>query len=129
MFAVAIPLFFAIGLVGLTHIIVDSKIMSGWRERVRENDVPFLGYKLYDMMTCHQCTGFWVGLFGWPWAIPFLSIEWSFSKVFALPVVAILSGSAISLLAMMTRSCIDWLTLNIQIPEELWNEQEETDKT
>jgi hypothetical protein len=118
-------LFFCIGLVGLTHIIVDSKIMSKWREYVEENDIPFLGYKLHDLLTCHQCCGFWVGLLGGPWAIPFLSIKWTMPKLVAMPVVFLLCGCAISLLTMVSRAFIDWLTLNVQIPEELWNESEE----
>jgi len=129
MFTIAVLVFFALGLVGLTHIIVDSTIMSKWRKYVKDNDIPFLfGYKLYDMVSCHQCAGFWVGLVGWPWALPFLSIEWSFLKILVLPVIALLSGCAISLLTMTSRALIDWLTLNVQIPEELWNEPETTDE-
>lgn len=126
-------LFFAIGLVGLTHIIVDSKVFSNVRDKIEKANINFLGHTLYDMITCHQCCGFWVGFLGWVFAIPFLpiflNINWNIYQLIAIPAIAVLSGSAISLLSLFARSLLDWLTLNVQLPESILYDEETTDET
>jgi MFS family permease len=117
--------FFVLGAVGATHIIVDGKVMSAVRAWVKDKHIPFLGFELSDMLECHQCCGTWVGMLFWPVVVPFLSMEWTTWRLVALPAVALLSGCAISLLAVVFRSLIDWLTLSVSIPQELLNEQEE----
>jgi hypothetical protein len=128
MFLLAILLFFAVALVGMTSIIVDSKVMLPLREWVKEKKIPFIfGHELIDMMECHQCAGFWVGMTMWPLALPFLPIEWTFWRLLVLVPMGILVGCAISILAPLTRALQDWLTLNITIPENLWNDQKPID--
>lgn len=121
----AVLLFFAIGLVGLTHIIVDSKFFAPIRDLARQSEIklPF-GHSLYDLLSCYQCAGTWVGiLLSWT-ALPFLPIQWNFIKIALLPLVFLVSGGGISVLSVLARALIDWLTLNIQIPEALLNEDE-----
>lgn len=80
-------LLFIFGVIGLTHIIVDSAIMQPIRDWFKKPYVPwflmwkdgwgdllspwtFLRKRLFDpighMTTCYQCSGFWAGLaVGW----------------------------------------------------------------
>jgi len=112
-------LFSVIGLVGLTFIIVESEIAESWR-KWWGNNVRFklFGVKMSKVVDCHQCTGFWVGLFGTPWLLPWLPPPSVFmiGNILLLPVIAFLSGCAISFLAVVARAVLDWLTLNINIP-------------
>ena len=56
---------FILGSIGITHIIVDSKIFLPLREWFKSKDNWFCN-KVYEVLTCHQCGGCWVGaLFGW----------------------------------------------------------------
>ena len=124
----SVMLFFAVAFVGLTSLIVDSKVMAPVREFIERKKVPFIfGHKLIDALNCHQCTGFWVGLTMWPLTLPFLPIEWSLWKLLVLIPTGVLVGCAISILAPLTRALQDYLTLNVSIPENLWNEQKPTD--
>jgi len=53
---------FALGVVGLTHIIVDSTIMEPFRNAMQK----WFPEKISYMVNCYQCFGFWAGLFcGW----------------------------------------------------------------
>ena len=55
-------LFFIFSVIGLTHIVVDSKIMEPvrlWLKKV-------LPANIFAVFQCYQCTGFWCGLIcGW----------------------------------------------------------------
>lgn len=42
---------------GLTHILVSSKILSGFRDHLLIY-YPTIG----ELLNCYQCTGFWVSL-------------------------------------------------------------------
>lgn len=117
-------LFFALGMIGITLIIVDSKLMLPVRNGIKESKIKFLGHELYDMVTCHQCCGFWVGFLCWPSVLPFIHVDWTLLSILSIPVIAIMSGAAMSYLAMLARAIIDWLTLNIQIPPEMFDEEE-----
>lgn len=48
---------FTFGVIGLTHIIVDSKIMSPVRAFLQKVLPPFL----YLTFECYQCSGTWAG--------------------------------------------------------------------
>jgi len=48
---------FVVGVVGMTHIIVDSKISAPVDEWIRPRS-PWLA----DLMDCYQCAGFWCGV-------------------------------------------------------------------
>ena len=50
---------FVFGSMGLTHILVDSSLMEPLRKWLRS----FLPAKLGEALGCHQCIGFWSGLF------------------------------------------------------------------
>jgi hypothetical protein len=50
---------FAFSTVGLTNILIYGKIFEGLREKLRDLVPP----KVYEVLECYQCTGFWSGLF------------------------------------------------------------------
>ena len=120
---IALMIFFGVSLVGCTLIISDSKLMAPLRDWIRNKNVPFIfGHKLVDMMECPQCCGTWVGIFGFWVAFPFIPIHWTYWQMIMLFPVCILSGAACSVLAVLTRALQDWLTLNISIPEGIFDE-------
>lgn len=49
---------FLFGVIGLTHIVVDSKLFEPVREWLKAR----LPDKLSSVLTCYQCTGFWSGM-------------------------------------------------------------------
>lgn len=51
-------LIFALGSIGLTHIIVDSKFFEGIRNLVDKHLPKDIAY----MIHCYQCAGFWAGV-------------------------------------------------------------------
>ncbi len=63
-------LLFCIGTIGMTHIIVDGTIFK-W---LRDLFDTYLFESISGMIHCHQCTGFWCGLFC-GWAV-FSNITW-----------------------------------------------------
>jgi len=110
--------FSVIGLIGMTFIIVDSKIASGFRRWWREHSgIEIGGHQMSEMIDCHQCAGFWVGAIGSPFLALWLPrLEYTFlaACILILPFV-IISGCAISILSWFTRATIDWLQMNINI--------------
>jgi len=58
---------FILATIGLTHIIVDSSILEGFRTFYKR----IMPEKLGKLVDCHQCSGFWAGIicaliiFGW----------------------------------------------------------------
>jgi hypothetical protein len=50
-------IFYILGVWGLTHILVSSKILEGFRNWLLINS-PFFG----DMLNCYQCTSFWTSM-------------------------------------------------------------------
>ena len=66
-------LLFLISAMGLTHIIVDSSIAEKpveWLKKKLPDKILWFNPK--EALDCHQCTGFWAGLFcsaifGIPW--------------------------------------------------------------
>lgn len=52
-------LFFAFVVMGLTNIIVESTIFEKFRELWKGKLPEFFG----DAIECHQCVGFWAGMF------------------------------------------------------------------
>jgi len=50
---------FILASAGLTHILVDGEIMEPIRVRLEKT----LTNKIYRVFECHQCAGFWVGIF------------------------------------------------------------------
>jgi len=64
-------LLFILGVVGMTHIIVDATIFN-WLRKFFDKYLP---EKVAAGIHCYQCTGFWCGLFcGWA---AFAGISWS----------------------------------------------------
>ena len=49
---------FILAVIGMTHIIVDSKIMEPVQTWIAPR-CPFIG----QIMECQQCAGFWCGVF------------------------------------------------------------------
>lgn len=48
---------FIFGVIGMTNIIVESTLFAPFRDKL-EKTHP----KLHQLVTCHQCSGFWSGL-------------------------------------------------------------------
>ena len=63
-------LYFILASWGLTHILVSSKILKGFRDWCHIK-IPFLG----EMLDCYQCTGFWIS-----WLIYLVFPELSFGS-------------------------------------------------
>lgn len=51
-------LYYILCVFGLTHILVSSKIMGGFRNWLLVK-FPFIG----EMLECYQCTSFWASMF------------------------------------------------------------------
>jgi hypothetical protein len=49
---------FVFATIGLTHILVDGSLFEPFRNFVQR----FGPKKLYHLISCYQCLGFWVGL-------------------------------------------------------------------
>jgi hypothetical protein len=59
-------LLFCMASIGLTDIIVDSRIRtivleSRWYQPIRNFCSHFLPTAFYEMFDCHQCAGTWIG--------------------------------------------------------------------
>ena len=68
---------FLVSTMGLTHIIVDSKIAEAPVEWI-QGKLPekFLWFHPRGVFDCHQCMGFWVGMFSAIfWQMPFLHLN------------------------------------------------------
>jgi hypothetical protein len=53
---------FVLGVIGMTHIVVDATIFQWLRDLIDAK----LPEKVSKLIHCYQCTGFWCGLFcGW----------------------------------------------------------------
>jgi hypothetical protein len=52
-------LLFLLASVGLTQIIIDSKIMQGFRDLMKK----VLSEYWYTLFECYMCCGFWTGIF------------------------------------------------------------------
>lgn len=50
---------FCFGSIGVTHIIVDGEIFRPVKEFLSKKGPVFLN----KLLSCYQCTGFWVGIF------------------------------------------------------------------
>jgi len=51
-------LLFVLAVIGLTNILVDSRLFEPvrcWLQKI-------LPTKVYEVLECHQCTGFWTGM-------------------------------------------------------------------
>ena len=57
-------LFFALASTGLTHILVESKVIEPIRDflLLLTKKIPYVGSMLEYMLECYQCMGFWSGL-------------------------------------------------------------------
>ena len=57
---------FCLGVIGITHIIVDSKLFEGIRNWFEKDFAEIASKNAYDwinsVIRCYQCCGFWVGL-------------------------------------------------------------------
>ena len=52
-------LLFVLASIGLSHIVVDGKILLKFREIMHK----ILPECMYEVFTCYQCSGVWCGLF------------------------------------------------------------------
>src|ERR1700722_17543708 len=96
---------FVLSGIGITSIIVDSEFFRERKEKLAETiklkttiggeEKTWLLRKIYYMLNCYQCSGFWVGLFLGLLLNPLgLSIWWR-------PLEAVMAGGLISYLSQM----------------------------
>jgi uncharacterized BrkB/YihY/UPF0761 family membrane protein len=61
-------LLFAFSVIGLTHIIIDGSIMSGFRNWITRFSDRNQWPKLKELFGCYLCCGTWCGfIMGWVW--------------------------------------------------------------
>lgn len=97
---------FILGVIGMTHIIVDATIFQWLRDLIDK----YLPEKLAKGIHCYQCTGFWCGLFcGWA----------AFSAI-TLPqlFVAGCAGSVLANFAALYMNYIEAMTVITLPPDE-----------
>ena len=89
---------FMLAVIGMTDIIVESKIFSPVRGLLRK----VLPECVYEVFECHQCSGTWCGLicgflvWGFNWKILILSAcAGSFLATMAYLIMEILEGQAL----------------------------------
>lgn len=51
-------LFFAVAVIGFTHILVDSSLFQPVRDWLKTKLHPYV----YGILECYQCCGFWCGI-------------------------------------------------------------------
>lgn len=90
---------FILGVIGMTHILVDSEIMEpvdGWVKSKSDKHWLIL-YVHRALFECHQCSGFWCGVVLGPMLVSFN------------PLVVFACGCAGSFLADLGKLLLDWL--------------------
>lgn len=102
--------------VGLSHIIVDSSLLSklrGWLIKKYSEKRPWI----IELITCYQCTGFWTGaLMGlllqpiiWHVILFNVKIYDSLFWVFDFLLTPFIIGCATSYLSMAGAALLNWL--------------------
>ena len=88
-------LLFMLGVVGMTHMIVDASIFS-WLRNLIDNYLP---KKIAAGIHCYQCTGFWCGLLC-GWMVLYVGTWWLyFIPLPESPLQVFVAGCAGSVLA------------------------------
>lgn len=100
-------LLFIFAVIGLTHIIVDSKIFESPREWIKGKE-SWLFKKVAEAIECYQCSGFWCGLFCG-------SIFISPASILGSILWVLLSGFAGSFLASWGASYLQYLESQIVV--------------
>jgi hypothetical protein len=95
-------LFFLLASVGLTQIIIDSKIMEGVRNYMKK----VLSEYWYTLFECYMCCGFWSGVFCG--LVMFFDCTWSGAGVILL---AGFAGSLASTFYSALMNIMDGLTV------------------
>ena len=100
---------YVLPMVGLTFIITSSSIMEGLR-----NYVANINSRAGDLISCPQCTGFWVGmLFSLFHILPISfylqDLHWVTQWFVWKPFSAILDGATISFISYFLSVYISWL--------------------
>jgi len=116
-------LLFAFGVVGITHIVVDGVLLQ-WLRNLADKHCRWL----YSLLTCYQCSGFWVGaLLGGPLFYPAIKY-FSVGSVLVLTdypwycslIMVLLCGGAGSFIATLGAAVLNYLEAQsiIELPEE-----------
>jgi len=88
--------FFLLAAVGLTAVIVESKIFRPIRDYAER--WPWL----HSLMTCYQCSGFWAGTVLYPFI---LGVNWGWVG----------AGFAASFLSVFSAALMNWIEANTVI--------------
>lgn len=100
---------YVLPMVGLTFIITSSSIMEGLR-----NYVANINSRAGDLISCPQCSGFWIGLgFSlfhlFPISFYFQDFHWFAQWFVWKPFAAILDGCTVSFICYFISIYITWL--------------------
>jgi len=108
-------LLFVFSVIGLTHIVVDSKIFNYPREWTKKQKW-WIFKKASEAIECYQCSGFWCGLFcGFIFVSP--------ASIFTSVLWVLLSGFAGSFLAQWGANYLSYLESQTSIDLNM-NEEE-----
>jgi hypothetical protein len=91
--------FFCFAVVGLTKIIVDSYLFGPVRSLVVQFAPDWINY----LFNCHQCMGFWVGMF----------VGWRLEETFSLDKI-FLDGCAGSFLSWAVELLAQWVIMKME---------------
>jgi hypothetical protein len=92
---------FLLAAVGLTAVIVESKLFKPLRDFAER--WPWL----HSLLTCYQCSGFWAGIIVYPFVFGY---DWAWPA----------GGLASSFLAVVAAATLNWLEANtvISLPSD-----------
>jgi len=114
-------LLFLLAGIGLTSIIVDSEFFAGWKnlfankikareeklgEQAKEDRKLFWMRKLFYLLNCYQCSGFWVGVVLGALVHPFASFDGWWRAL-----EAVLCGGVISYAAQVGMALYNYLNV------------------
>lgn len=95
---------FILGVVGMTHIVVDASIFAWLRDLIDKH----LPEKVAAGIHCYQCTGFWCGLFC-GWIMLSNTWWWHFLPLPESPLRVFVAGCAGSVLANIVALYMNYL--------------------
>lgn len=97
----------ALAAIGMTDIAVSSSVAKPMREFLKKQS-PVFG----EMLTCHQCTGFWCGI------IAGLLLGFTYVPGIGLLAYLVLFGFASSFLAPLGKSILEALFGTLTLPDD-----------
>jgi len=96
-------LLFVLGVIGVTHIIVDPAAIVQKPRNWSEKNLPVW---FNDLISCYQCCGFWIGvILGIPMFLSVIGLHW----LIGLPLLFFTCGGAGSFVATLSAVYLNYL--------------------